>query len=108
MGLYRQLCARRERAIAPVSRPAYRLRAGLLPGFCGTQKKLPCAQETAAAFAFSKTGPPLMGADPETIQSGVFAVGPFEEIWGWFQPLYRVFGGQDQGPRLAFWAFLWP
>jgi lysyl-tRNA synthetase class 1 len=43
-------------------------------------------------------------ADGETIQNEVYAVGkehPFENLRDWFQGLYQVLLGQDQGPRFG-------
>ena len=44
------------------------------------------------------------GADGETIQNEVYAVGKehaFENLRDWFQGLYQVLLGQDQGPRFG-------
>ena len=49
-------------------------------------------------------------ADAETIQSEVYAVGKahFEDnLRGWFQTLYQVLLGQDQGPRFGSFVALY-
>ena len=49
-------------------------------------------------------------ADGETIQSEVYAVGKayFEDnLRGWFQTLYQVLRGQDQGPRFGSFVALY-
>lgn len=50
------------------------------------------------------------GADGETIQSEIYAVGKahFEDnLRGWFQALYEVLLGQSQGPRFGSFAALY-
>ena len=47
------------------------------------------------------------GADAETIQNEVYAVGKehgFEPLRAWFQALYEVLLGQSQGPRFGSFA----
>ena len=49
-------------------------------------------------------------ADGETIQNVVYAVGKehdFEPLRSWFQALYQVLLGQDQGPRFGSFAALY-
>lgn len=49
-------------------------------------------------------------ADGETIQNEVYAVGKaheFEPLRGWFQALYQVLLGQDQGPRFGSFTALY-
>ena len=49
-------------------------------------------------------------ADAETIQTEIYAVGKahFEEnLRGWFQALYEILLGQDQGPRFGSFAALY-
>ncbi|MEM1040071.1 MAG: lysine--tRNA ligase [Pseudomonadota bacterium] len=49
-------------------------------------------------------------ADGETLQTEVFAVGKehgFENLREWFQALYQVLLGQDQGPRFGSFAALY-
>lgn len=49
-------------------------------------------------------------ADAETIQNEVYAVGKehgFEPLRSWFQALYQVLLGQDQGPRFGSFAALY-
>ena len=49
-------------------------------------------------------------ADGETLQSEVYAVGRdhnFENMRDWFQALYQVLLGQDQGPRFGSFAALY-
>ncbi len=48
--------------------------------------------------------------DGETLQSEVYAVGKehgFENLRQWFQALYQVLLGQDQGPRFGSFAALY-
>ncbi len=48
--------------------------------------------------------------DAETVQSQVYAVGKeagFENLRNWFQALYQVLLGQDQGPRFGSFAALY-
>lgn len=49
-------------------------------------------------------------ADGETIQNEVYAVGKaheFDPLRGWFQALYQVLLGQDQGPRFGSFTALY-
>ena len=49
-------------------------------------------------------------ADGEALQTEVFAVGKeheFENLREWFQALYQVLLGQDQGPRFGSFAALY-
>lgn len=50
------------------------------------------------------------GADAETIQTEVFTVGKengFENLREWFQALYQILLGQDQGPRFGSFTALY-
>ena len=50
------------------------------------------------------------GAEAETIQNEVYAVGKahdFENLRDWFQALYQVLLGQDQGPRFGSFVALY-
>ncbi len=50
------------------------------------------------------------GAEAETIQNEVYAVGKahdFEPLRAWFQALYQVLLGQDQGPRFGSFVALY-
>jgi lysyl-tRNA synthetase class 1 len=73
--------------------------------------RAPTADERAALTDLSeKLGALDVAADAETIQTEVYAVGKanFEEnLRGWFQTLYQVLLGQDQGPRFGSFAALY-
>ena len=58
----------------------------------------------------TKLGQLEPGADAETIQTEVFTVGKeagFENLREWFQALYQVLLGQDQGPRFGSFVALY-
>ncbi|WMS44497.1 lysine--tRNA ligase [Acuticoccus sp. MNP-M23] len=63
----------------------------------------PTATERAAIEALSERIAPLEGADGETIQNEVYAVGKehFDVLRDWFGALYQVLLGQQQGPRFG-------
>ena len=49
-------------------------------------------------------------SDGETLQTEVYSVGKehaFENLRDWFQALYQVLLGQDQGPRFGSFAALY-
>lgn len=73
--------------------------------------RAPTDQERAAlADLKTKLDALPRDADGETIQNEVYAVGKeheFEPLRAWFQALYQVLLGQDQGPRFGSFAALY-
>ena len=73
--------------------------------------RAPSEDERAALADLSEKLAALdAAADAETIQSEVYAVGKayFEDnLRGWFQTLYQVLLGQDQGPRFGSFVALY-
>ena len=65
--------------------------------------RAPTAEERVALEELSARLAPLEGADGETIQNEVYAVGKahFEVLREWFGALYQVLLGQQQGPRFG-------
>ena len=61
-------------------------------------------ERTALQDLHARLGALAGDADGETIQNEVYAVGkdhPFENLRDWFQGLYQILLGQDQGPRFG-------
>ena len=73
------------------------------------QYRPPTATERAALAELARRIEPLEGADAETIQGEVYAVGKehFEVLRDWFGALYQVLLGQAQGPRFGSFAALY-
>jgi lysyl-tRNA synthetase class 1 len=71
--------------------------------------RAPTAQERAALRELSERLEGLEGADGETIQAEVYAVGKahFEVLREWFGALYQVLLGQQQGPRFGSFVALY-
>ncbi|MEO0548180.1 MAG: lysine--tRNA ligase [Pseudomonadota bacterium] len=73
--------------------------------------RAPSDQERAAMEALAARLDAMPAdADGETLQTEVFAVGKdhdFENLREWFQALYQVLLGQDQGPRFGSFAALY-
>ncbi|MEL6743898.1 MAG: lysine--tRNA ligase [Pseudomonadota bacterium] len=73
--------------------------------------RAPSDQERAAMEALAERLDAMPAdADGETLQTEVFAVGKehgFENLREWFQALYQVLLGQDQGPRFGSFAALY-
>ncbi|GAB5374000.1 MAG: lysine--tRNA ligase [Acuticoccus sp.] len=71
--------------------------------------RAPTATERAALTELSERLAPLEGADGETIQNEVYAVGKahFEVLREWFGALYQVLLGQQQGPRFGSFVALY-
>lgn len=73
--------------------------------------RAPTDQERGAMEALVKAFDDLKTeTDAEVIQTQVFAVGKeaeFENLRAWFQALYQVLLGQDQGPRFGSFAALY-
>ncbi|MEM7694529.1 MAG: lysine--tRNA ligase [Pseudomonadota bacterium] len=69
----------------------------------------PTDAERTAMEALSARLAPLEGADGETIQNEVYAVGKehFDELRAWFGALYQVLLGQPQGPRFGSFVALY-
>ncbi len=69
----------------------------------------PTANERLALAELSERLAPLEGADGETIQNEVYAVGKahFEVLREWFGALYQVLLGQEQGPRFGSFVALY-
>ncbi|MEM0908022.1 MAG: lysine--tRNA ligase [Pseudomonadota bacterium] len=71
--------------------------------------RAPTATERKAMEALSARLTGLEGADGETIQNEVYAVGKehFEVLREWFGALYQVLLGQQQGPRFGSFVALY-
>ena len=71
--------------------------------------RLPSEVERAALAELSERLAGLEGADAETIQNEVYAVGKahFEVLRDWFGALYQVLLGQTQGPRFGSFVALY-
>ncbi|MBV8094680.1 MAG: lysine--tRNA ligase [Acetobacteraceae bacterium] len=70
----------------------------------------PSETERAALADLAETLRGFATVDAEAIQSAVFEVGkrhPFPSLRSWFQCLYQVLLGQDEGPRFGVFAALY-
>ena len=68
------------------------------------------AEKTALSDLYERLSALPENADGETIQTEIYAVGMahFEEdLRGWFQTLYQILLGQNQGPRFGSFAALY-
>lgn len=71
--------------------------------------RAPTEEERAALMELSDRLDGMAGADGETIQNEVYAVGKahFEVLREWFGTLYQVLLGQQQGPRFGSFVALY-